>query len=61
MLEVVHGSRGSEKQPVHVKRKTIDDEELVDCIRTAFDSWELPVAADGLPAPVYYTLSFVLE
>lgn len=60
VLEVVHGAR-ADKRPAHIKRRTIDDEELVACIRDAFDAWDLPVAEDGLPAPVYYTLSFVLE
>lgn len=59
VIEIVHGSRGVSQAPARVHESSFEHPSLGDCVAAALGGLELPIAADGLPAPVYYTIELV--
>jgi len=61
VIEVVHGARGASKAPAHVRESSFEHPSLGGCLEAALHDLDYPLAADGLPAPVYYSLELVLR
>jgi hypothetical protein len=61
VIEVVHGARGANKAPANVHEAGFEHPTVTECLAGALANQDYPVADDGMPAPVYYTLELVLR
>lgn len=59
VIEVVHGARGVQKAPANVHQSSFEHPGVGECLSDALAELDYPVATDGLPAPVYYSLELV--